>query len=181
MEERIIVHSRAVFLKPKYVLAVLAIICFFVCIYVSKLMYYSELEAYIPTPMKRELTIGADTALSMGKSGWQVGADVARSQMRTVAVWCSGGCRILLVCYLYGLLSSLTVTDQRVYGRDGFGLKINVPLDAISEVRYNGKHGIVLTTSMGTIRIPHLKKAKDVYDAVLIQLWKSRATDCPTG
>lgn len=170
VEERTIAHSRAVWFKPAYFLAVIVILCFFIGIHHSKLMFYKELENYISTPMKWELIVESEFARSMAKTGWEVARDVAEAQMKPVADVCRILCWVLLVCYLYGLPASVTVTDRRVCGRDGFGMKIDLPLDAISAVRCSGRRGIILTTARGTVRLPCMKRPKEVYDAILLHL-----------
>ena len=69
-----------------------------------------------------------------------------------------------IVLYIYSGLCSIVVTDKRVYGKAGFGSRVDLPFDMISAVGTTGlTHGVIVSTSSGTIRFMYMKNAADIH------------------
>ena len=60
----------------------------------------------------------------------------------------------------------VTVTDKRVYGRNGLGKKVDVSLGDISLVRLASHKGVAIVTDTKTIRFPFLKNRKMIYEEI---------------
>lgn len=89
-----------------------------------------------------------------------------------IAAWIV--CYVLIILYsLYGRKTSLTVTDRRIYGKNGFGKNVDIPLGDVSAIRYGSHKGIAVVTNGKTIRFPYLKNRKELYEA----LHKPQAAD----
>lgn len=74
---------------------------------------------------------------------------------------------ILIVIYaFYGIKTAITVTNSRIYGKNGFGKKVDVELEKISAVRLASQKGIAIVTDGKTIRFPFLKNRKTVYEEI---------------
>ena len=74
---------------------------------------------------------------------------------------------VLIIIYaVYGMKTSITVTDTRIYGKNGFGKKVDVPLENVSTVRLASHKGVAIATDGKTIRFPFLKNRKMVYEEI---------------
>lgn len=76
-------------------------------------------------------------------------------------------CYILILIYsLYGRKTSLTVTDQRIYGKNNFGKNVDIPLEAVTAVRYASHKGIAIVANGKTVRFPYMKNRKEIYESL---------------
>ena len=65
---------------------------------------------------------------------------------------------VLIIIYaFYGIKTSITVTDNHIYGKNGFGKNVDVALENISTVRLASHKGVAVATDGKTIRFPFLK------------------------
>ena len=73
---------------------------------------------------------------------------------------------LIIAYYFYGIRTMVTVTDKRVYGRNGLGKKVDVSLGDISLVRLASHKGVEIVTDTKTIRFPFLKNRKMIYEEI---------------
>ena len=73
---------------------------------------------------------------------------------------------LIIAYYFYGIRTMVTVTDKRVYGRNGLGKKVDVSLGDISLVRLASHKGVAIVTDTKTIRFPFLKNRKMIYEEI---------------
>ena len=73
---------------------------------------------------------------------------------------------LIIAYYFYGIRTMVTVTDNRVYGRNGLGKKVDVSLEDISLVRLASHKGVAIVTDTKTIRFPFLKNRKMIYEEI---------------
>lgn len=73
---------------------------------------------------------------------------------------------VIIVLWLYGLRTEITVSNKRIYGRNGMGKQVDLPLDSISSVRTSSNKGIKVSSYSGNIKFPFLRSQKEVYEAI---------------
>lgn len=77
------------------------------------------------------------------------------------------GVAVAFVIYRVLKLSSLTVTDKRIYGVKGFGERVDLPIDSISSVSIsNASKGVKVSTSSGFISFVWLENFNEIYDVI---------------
>ena len=84
------------------------------------------------------------------------------------------GFALLSLCigHLVGFLLSniwcpeITVTNKRVYGKDAFGKRVDLPIDMISSVATSIFNGIGIATSSGRITFWFCKNKNDVFNEI---------------
>lgn len=74
---------------------------------------------------------------------------------------------VLIIIYaFYGIKTSITVTENRIHGKNGFGKNVEVALENISTVRLSSHKGVAISADGKTIRFPFLKNRKIVYEEI---------------
>lgn len=72
-----------------------------------------------------------------------------------------------IILYIYSGMCSITVTDKRVYGKAGFGSRVDLPLDMISAVGTTGiTHGVQVATSSGIIKFMYIGNSDEIHAAI---------------
>jgi len=72
-----------------------------------------------------------------------------------------------IVLYVYAGMCSITVTDKRVYGKAGFGSRVDLPIDMISAVGITGiLHGVEVATSSGRIKFLYIENAEEIHSVI---------------
>lgn len=74
----------------------------------------------------------------------------------------------------------ITVTDKRVYGVDGMGKRVDLPLDSISAVGTSILSGLAVRTSSGSIKFVMLKNRDELHEAISKLLIERQNTQIPT-
>lgn len=59
---------------------------------------------------------------------------------------------VMILVYFYAKDMELTVTDKRVYGKGGFGQRVDLPMDSVSAVKLSPFGGIAVSTASGFVR-----------------------------
>ncbi len=83
---------------------------------------------------------------------------------------------LMFIAYLIVRKCSITVTNQRVYGRAIFGQQVDLPLDSISAIKSTAFilfRNIIVTTPSGKIKFYYIKNYQEVYE-VISELLKKR-------
>lgn len=57
----------------------------------------------------------------------------------------------------------LTVTDKRIYGKTGFGKRVDLPVDSVTAVATSSLNGIAVATSSGKIIFKLIKNRDEVH------------------
>lgn len=72
-----------------------------------------------------------------------------------------------IVLYLYAGMCSITVTDKRVYGKAGFGSRVDLPFDMISAVGITGiTKGVSVSTSSGIIKFMYIGNVDEIHSII---------------
>lgn len=72
-----------------------------------------------------------------------------------------------IMLYMYSGMCSIVVTDKRVYGKAGFGTRVDLPFDMISAVGTTGiTHGIAVATASGMIKFMYIKNAHEIHTEI---------------
>ena len=70
--------------------------------------------------------------------------------------------------FVYSIVSSITVTNLRVYGKSLFGKRVDLPFDMISAVGSVGFwHGISVSTASGVIRFMYIKNYAQIHSIIV--------------
>ena len=62
--------------------------------------------------------------------------------------------------------NELTVTNKRVYGRGGFGKRVDLPFDSISAVGTGMLKSLAVTSSSGAIKFAWLQNRDEIHEAI---------------
>ncbi len=96
-------------------------------------------------------------------------------------------CPILLlvgILLILGGKNEITVTDKRVFGKDIFGSRVDLPFDMISAVGTNQfLHGISVASAAGRIRFLYIRNAEEIHtciNEILMKRQKKETTE-PTS
>jgi len=73
---------------------------------------------------------------------------------------------IFLILYLYASKMEVTVTDKRVFGKSGFGKRVDLPLDSISAVGTGAFNGLAVATSSGKIKFMGIKNRDEIHEVI---------------
>ena len=73
---------------------------------------------------------------------------------------------MIIIYSFYGIKTSITVTGNRIYGKNGFGKNVEVTPENISTVRLASHKGVAITADGKIIRFPFLKNRKIVYEEI---------------
>ena len=72
-----------------------------------------------------------------------------------------------IILYLYAGMCSITVTNKRVYGKAGFGSRVDLPFDMISAVGITGiTNGVAVSTSSGIIKFMYIGNADEIHSII---------------
>lgn len=73
---------------------------------------------------------------------------------------------ILLVVYFYCKDMKIVVSNTRVYGKGGFGKRVDLPLDTISAVGTSFFKGIDIGTSAGRIHFKGIENNQEIHTEI---------------
>lgn len=162
MEEKIIAYSKAIYFKLKYFIALVAVGIF--QLWGKNNLYKSNLKYVKANDLAWEYAkaIGFEHHVS----DEQVASALAASDMQSIAWIFWLVYVVIILLWLYGLRTEITVSNKRIYGRNGMGKKVDLPLDSISSVRTAWNKGITVTSFSGKVKFPFLRSQKEVYEAI---------------
>ena len=73
---------------------------------------------------------------------------------------------IAVVIYCITMTCDMVITDKRVYGKAGFGKRVDLPTDSISAVGTSIFNGITVATSSGRISFFAIKNRNEIHKAL---------------
>ena len=76
---------------------------------------------------------------------------------------------LMFITYLIVRKCSITVTNQRVYGKAIFGQQVDLPLDSISAIKSTAFilfRNLVVTSPSGKIKFYYIKNYQEVYEVI---------------
>lgn len=82
---------------------------------------------------------------------------------------------IFLILYWYASKMEITVTDKRVYGKSGFGKRVDLPLDSISAVATGAFNGLAVASSSGRIKFMGIKNRDEIHEIISDLLLKRQS------
>lgn len=82
---------------------------------------------------------------------------------------------IFLILYWYASKMEITVTDKRVYGKSGFGKRVDLPLDSISAVATGAFKGLAVASSSGKIKFMGIKNRDEIHEIISDLLLKRQS------
>lgn len=160
MEEKIIAYSKAVVFKLKYLILLGVTFIGQILIKTNRNNYYLD---YVKD---NNLTMEYLRTYKKSVTTTQLANALTDAEMESL-IWIFVVCYIVIaLCWMYGLLTEISVSDKRVFGRDAFGKRVDLPMDSISSVRTSANKGIVVSSFSGTVKFPYLRSQKSVYDAI---------------
>lgn len=168
MKEKVIIKSRrgGAALKMITLLLVLLTIASAVIIFVVQPSLGSKLDMFYETHHPGD---------------WRGKWDTADNEQQYEALWntyyslwnfeyilygCAPLALIFLILYLYASKMEVTVTDKRVYGKSGFGKRVDLPLDSISAVGTGAFNGLAVASSSGKIHFMGIKNRDEIHEVI---------------
>lgn len=73
----------------------------------------------------------------------------------------------LVMFYFYFAKMEFVVTSKRIYGKAGFGIQVDLPMDSISSVRMGIFRNIVIGTSSGRIHFLFIDNRNEIHEEII--------------
>mgnify|MGYP003411848244 FL=1 len=162
MEERIVAHSKALYFKLKYFIMIVGVWVF--QLWSTNRLYEYNLSYVKNNDLRWEYL--KQTGFKHSVSDEQLASALVKSDMDTIRWLFLLVYVVIIVLWLYGLRTEITVSNKRIYGRNGMGKQVDLPLDSISSVRTSSNKGIKVSSYSGNIKFPFLRSQKEVYEAI---------------
>ena len=162
MEERIVAHSKAIYFKLKYFIMLVGVWAFQLW---SQNRLYKYNLSYVKTNDLRWEYL-RQTGFEHSVSDEQLASALVKSDMDSVRWLFLLVYGVIVVLWLYGLRTEITVSNKRIYGRNGMGKQVDLPLDSISSVRTSSNKGIKVSSYSGNVKFPFLRSQKEIYEAI---------------
>ena len=160
MEEKTIAYSKAIVFKLKYLILLGATFVGQNLVKINRYAYYLD---YVKS---NNLTMEYLRKYKQSVTVTQLATALADTQMKSL-IWIFGICYVVIILFwLYGLRTEIIVSDKRIYGRDAFGKRVDLPIDSVSSVKTTVSKGIVVSSFSGKVKFPYLRSQKVVYDAI---------------
>lgn len=176
MEENLIIQSTRSFVKPLKVIVciflVIGIIGLLLTFVISPAVYQSaeKLEDYNGNVKWGNIDEWGKL-MDTGYNTREIG----------IVVYLIGG--ISFVVFLIILLAiakmEINVTDKRVYGKAGFGKRVDLPLDSISAVATGIIKGIAVATSSGKIHFIGISNNEEIHEEISKLLIERQSKEKP--
>lgn len=160
MEEKIIAYSKAIYFKLKYFIMLVGVGA--LQLWVKSNLYKSNLKYVKANDLRLEYLWKTGDSITNEK----LASALAKSDMQSMAWIFLLIYLVIVLLWLYGLRTEITVSNKRIYGRNGMGKKVDLPLDSISSVRTSWNKGIAVMSFSGKVKFPFLRSQKEVYDAI---------------
>ena len=74
---------------------------------------------------------------------------------------------VFVILYFYFAKMELVVTNKRIYGKAGFGIQVDLPMDSISSVRMGIFRNIVIGTSSGKIHFLFIDNRNEIHEEII--------------
>lgn len=162
MEERIVAHSKAIYFKLKYFIMIVGVWVF--QLWSTNRLYEYNLSYVKNNDLRWEYL--KQTGFEHSVSDEQLASALVKSDMDTIRWLFLLVYVVIIALWLYGLRTEITVSNKRIYGRNGMGKQVDLPLDSISSVRTSSNKGIKVSSYSGNIKFPFLRSQKEVYEAI---------------
>ena len=91
---------------------------------------------------------------------------------------------IAVIIFCITMTCDIIVTDKRVYGKAGFGKRVDLPIDSISAVGTSVFKGLTVATSSGRISFVAIKNRDEIHKEIsklLVERQKQNTTPAQTA